>query len=186
MIPSLRAAYDEPQRRYHTLAHIEDCLARLAAISELSEHDRKLLTLAIWWHDAVYDPTRGDNEALSAELAGHDLSALNVPASDVVEVQRLIMLTKGHEVGDDDRLGRLLVSIDLSILGAEPSVYRAYARAVREEYAHVPEAAYRMGRAHILSSFLKAPRLFPDQAFAALEGPARANLQAEIAELTAE
>jgi predicted metal-dependent HD superfamily phosphohydrolase len=184
--PSLRAAYAEPRRRYHTLAHIEDCLARLAAISDLSERDHALLTAALWWHDAVYDPTRGDNEALSAEMAARDLPPLGYAPEDVVEIERLILLTKGHQVPADDPLGALMVSIDLSILGADPEIYDAYAAAIREEYAHVPEDLYRAGRARVLTHFLEAGTLYPDPDFASrLEAPARSNLRREIAALTA-
>lgn len=185
MTPSLRAAYAEPQRRYHTLAHIEDCLVRLAAVTDLSDRDRTVLTAAFWWHDAVYDPTRSDNEALSAELAGQDLPTLGYAADDVAEVKRLILLTQGHQVPAGDPLGALMVSIDLSILGADPPAYDTYARAIREEYAHVPEEAYRLGRARVLQYFLDTPTLFPDPAFAArFDAPARANLRREIASLT--
>jgi len=38
-------------------------------------------------------------------------------------------------------LGAILISIDLSILAAEPSRYDAYAAAIRNEYAHVPDDA---------------------------------------------
>ncbi len=191
MTPSLRAAYAEPQRRYHTLAHIEDCLARLAAVTDLSDRavsdrDRAILTAALWWHDAVYDPTRGDNEALSAEMAARDLPALGYAPEDVAEVERLILLTKGHQVPEGDPLGALMVSIDLSILGAEPEAYDAYAQAIREEYAHVPEDVYRFGRARVLQHFLEASTLFPDPGFAArFDKTARANLSREIAALTA-
>lgn len=78
MIPSLQARYAEPQRAYHTLAHIEACLALLAEREDLSEAERRLLTCAIWWHDAVYDPLRHDNEEQSAALARSDLAALNI------------------------------------------------------------------------------------------------------------
>lgn len=186
MIPSLRAAYAEPRRRYHTLAHIEDCLARLAALRDLSDRDRAVLTAAIWWHDAVYDPTRGDNEALSAEMARRDLPDLGYAPEDVAEVGRLILLTQGHQVPAGDPLGALMVSIDLSILGADPETYDAYARAIREEYGHVPEEAYRFGRARVLRHFLEAPVLFPDSAFAArFDAAARANLAREIDSLNA-
>ncbi len=185
MTPSLRAAYAEPRRRYHTLAHIEDCLARLAAVSDLSDRDRAVLTAAFWWHDAVYDPTRGDNEALSADLAARDLPKLAYAPEDVAEVARLILLTKGHQVPEGDPLGALMVSIDLSILGADPEVYDAYARAIREEYGHVPEDIYRPARAAVLGHFRDAPVLFPDADFAArFDAPARANLRREIAALT--
>lgn len=186
MTPELRAAYGQPWRRYHTLAHIEDCLARLAAVPDLTARDRRILEWAIWWHDAVYDPTRGDNEALSAEMAARDLPALGADAPAVAEVVRLILLTKGHRVAPGDRLGALMVSIDLSILGADPETYQAYAAAIRAEYAHVPEAAYRAGRAQVLEHFAAAPTLFPDPDFAArLDDPARRNLATEIDRLKA-
>lgn len=185
MTPSLRAAYAEPRRRYHTLAHIEDCLARLAAVPDLSDHDRAVLAAAFWWHDAIYDPTRGDNEALSAELAARDLPGLGYSAEDAAEVERLILLTKGHQVPAGDPLGALMVSIDLSILGADPDIYDAYARAIREEYAHVPEGLYRTGRAQVLRHFVEAPILYPDPGFAnRFDAAARANLRREIAALT--
>lgn len=186
MTPALRAAYAEPWRRYHTLAHIEDCLARLAALPDLAARDRQILEWALWWHDAIYDPTRGDNEALSAELAARDLPALGADEDVIAEVVRLILLTKGHQVEPGDRLGALMVSIDLSILGADPATYEAYAAAIRAEYAHVPEAAYRVGRARVLEHFASAPVLFADPGYAsAFDAPARRNLAAEIARLKA-
>jgi len=66
---ALIAAYTAPGRHYHDLTHIEDCLAALAAVDNLSASERDILTEAIWWHDVVYDATRSDNEELSAQLA---------------------------------------------------------------------------------------------------------------------
>jgi predicted metal-dependent HD superfamily phosphohydrolase len=166
--------------------HIEDCLARLAALPDLAATDRQILDWAIWWHDAVYDPTRGDNEALSAELAARDLPALGADDAAITEVVRLILLTRGHHVEPGDRLGALMVSIDLSILGADPAAYEAYAQAIRAEYAHVPDDAYRLGRAQVLARFAAEPVLFADPDFAArFDAPARRNLAAEIARLSA-
>jgi len=181
----LRAAYSQQHRRYHTLAHIEDCLARLDQVPDLSARELAVLTEVLWWHDAVYDPVRTDNEDVSADLAVQALAAAGGWEADISEVSRLIRLTKGHSVEGGDRLGALMVSIDLSILGAEPEAYAAYAKAIREEYAHVPEDVYRFGRARVLRTFLDAAVLFPDPAFAAaLEAAARRNLAAEIAALT--
>ena len=79
-----------------------------------------------------------------------------------------------------------MVSIDLSILGADPATYEAYAEAIRAEYAHVPEDAYRAGRARVLEYFAAAPVLFADPGFASVfDAPARRNLAAEIARLKA-
>lgn len=184
MIPTLEAAYAEPHRRYHTRAHIEACLGELAALDGVSASDRRVLEYAIWWHDAVYDPHRSDNEARSADLARKDLKQLGASPDEIDEVVRLILLTQGHEVAPGDGIGARLVSIDLSVLGAAEDVYDAYAQGVREEYAFVPDEAFRAGRAAILERFLDSPALYPDPGFRTrLEARARANLRREIARL---
>lgn len=184
MTPALEAAYAEPHRRYHTRAHIEACLAELAAVPDLAGRERQLLTWALWWHDAVYDPKRSDNEEQSAELVRRDLPALGASPADVEEVVRLVLLTKGHTVAPDDRLGALMVSIDLSVLGSDPETYAAYAQGVREEYAHVPDEAFRVGRKAVMGRFLEAPVLFPANAYRErLEQRARENIAAELARL---
>jgi predicted metal-dependent HD superfamily phosphohydrolase len=175
----LVAAYAAPGRHYHNMAHIEDCLAALARVDNLSAVEREILSEAIWWHDVVYDATRTDNEELSAQLAEQ-----HVRSGICREVGRLIRLTKTHDVEPDDRLGAILISIDLSILGAEPMRYDAYAAAIRQEFIHVGDADYRAGRARVLSRFAARPVIFPDPGFAAaFDRQARDNLAREIASL---
>ena len=175
----LVAAYTAPGRHYHNLTHIEDCLAALARVENLSAAEREILSEAIWWHDVVYDATRSDNEELSAQLAEQ-----HVRENLRQEVGRLIRLTKTHDVRPDDHLGAILISIDLSILGAEPARYDAYAAAIRQEFIHVPEGDYRAGRAKVLSQFAARPVVFPDAAFAArYDRQARENLARELASL---
>lgn len=175
----LIAAYSAPGRHYHNLAHIEDCLDALARVENLSPRERDILSEAIWWHDVVYDATRADNEELSAQLAEQ-----HVRADISHEVARLIRLTKSHDVEANDRLGAILISIDLGILAAEPARYDAYAAAIRQEFCHVPDADYRTGRAEVLARFAARPVIFPDADFAAKhDGPARDNLARELASL---
>jgi predicted metal-dependent HD superfamily phosphohydrolase len=177
----LIARYREPHRRYHTLAHLTDCLAQAAASSDLTTAQRDLLETALWFHDAVYDPARTDNEAESARLAREELSNEGATEEHVAEVERLIGLTAGHVAAVEDALGARMVSIDLSILGAAPAVYDSYVRGVRQEYGHVPEEAWRAGRAAVLRRFLDSPQLYPDPAWAArFEARARANIAREL------
>ncbi len=103
----LIAAYAAPVRHYHNLAHIQDCLGQLARVDALSASERAILEAAIWWHDVVYDPTRSDNEELSAQLAEQNLGA-----EMSGEVGRLIRLTRTHQVEPSDKLGGILISID--------------------------------------------------------------------------
>jgi predicted metal-dependent HD superfamily phosphohydrolase len=176
---ALIAAYSAPGRHYHNLAHIRDCLVKLAHVDGLSDAERDTLSEVIWWHDVVYDPTRSDNEELSAQLA-----EVHVGPDIAREVGRLIRLTKTHAVDPGDRLGAILISIDLSILGAEPARYDAYSAAIRQEYAHVPDGDYRAGRARVLKQFAARPFIFPDAGFAeANDRQARENLARELASL---
>jgi predicted metal-dependent HD superfamily phosphohydrolase len=175
----LVAGYSAPNRHYHNLRHIEDCLDVLPDVHGLSTRDRDILTQAIWWHDVVYDPTRSDNEELSARLAEQYVAA---ELRD--DVGRLIRLTRTHRVESGDRLGAILISIDLSILGAEPSRYDAYAAAIRKEFAHVPDGDYRAGRSAVLRRFAAQPVIFPDPVFATrYDRQARDNLARELATL---
>lgn len=175
----LIAAYSAPGRYYHGLKHIEDCLGALTTVGDLSERDRAILVEAIWWHDAVYDPTRPDNEEQSAILAEQ-----HVDPGISAEVGRLVRLTKTHEVSPSDRRGAVLISIDLSILGAESIIYDTYADAIRKEFAHVPDADYRFGRAKVLKRFLERQVIYPEASFAKrLDRMARENLAREIAAL---
>lgn len=177
--PDLLRRYREPHRRYHDLRHVEHCLAELAAVDGLAATERERLTQAIWFHDAIYDPARSDNEERSARLAE---STLPDPAG--AEVARLVRLTAGHRVEPDDRLGAILVSIDLAILGADPEAYEVYVQGIRQEYGHVPDEAFALGRAAFLKRMLATDAIYPDPGFAArFEARARRNLSRELSSL---
>lgn len=179
-----RAAYAQLHRHYHDRRHIDECLAELDWVHGIDDRERRMLRWAILWHDAVYEPGHRDNERRSAKLAQSELSRCGVDSSDVEEVVRLIRLTEKHAVNPGDRLGALMVSIDLSILGADSDRYQAYVSDVRLEYSHVPEKLWRMGRGLVLQRMLDKDVLFPDPEFRTrLEAQARRNMAAEIASL---
>ena len=180
---SLIERWSEPHRRYHTLDHLGFMLRVIDDHADCAD-DVLACRLAAWFHDAVYEPFAPDNEERSAALASAVLPDLGVAADRVAEVVRLVRLTAGHKVADGDRNGALLADADLAILASPPADYARYAAAVRQEYAAVPEDAFRAGRAQILGLFLANPDLFrvvPARA----EWTARAhdNLRTEITTL---
>lgn len=179
--------WSEPRRHYHTLDHLAFMLSVIdaAALRGAGSADLTAVRLAAWFHDAVYDPAGTANEARSAALAERVLPTLRVGEGTVAEVARLVLLTAEHAVDDGDPSGALLADADLAILGTPPDTYHAYADAVRREYAHVPEDAYRAGRAAVLRRLLDLPVLYhlPEHR-AAWDARARANMAAEIASLT--
>lgn len=179
--PDLRKRLAEPTRHYHGQAHIDACLARLAE-HRTAFADAEAAELAIWFHDAIYDARLHDNEERSAELARRTLASMGAPASRVNAVRSLILATK-HDAVPGDADARLLVDIDLAILAASPGDFDEYERAVRSEYAHVPDDKFRAGRAAVLRKFLARARIYNTDAFAPREAAARANLQRSLATL---
>jgi predicted metal-dependent HD superfamily phosphohydrolase len=180
----LLTAYADPRRSYHDLRHLDDVLDRL---DELQAHgvdfDVTAVRLAAWFHDAVYDG-QPDAEERSAKWAEEALPAAGLPPGCVSEVARLVRLTERHDPRPDDRNGAALCDADLAILAASPPRYRAYVDAVRREYASVPDAAFRVGRAAVLAGLLGKQRLFTtEHAVTAWEAAARRNVTAELEEL---
>src|SRR5262249_19795626 len=112
------------------------------------------------------------------------LPGLDVPASRVSEVARLVRLTATHDPMPGDRNGGLLTDADLAILAAPAAEYVAYTRAVRAEYAFVPDVAFAVGRTQVLQNLLALSRLFHTPALRERwEDSARANIAAELASL---
>ena len=177
--------WSEPQRRYHTVDHLQFMLSIVDEHADTAD-DADAVRLATWFHDAVYDPKAIDNEMRSAELAASVLPSLNVPGERVAEVVRLVWLTSSHEIGGRDPNGSLLVDADLAILASPPEGYEAYRRAIREEYAHVPDDAFRSGRLAVLRQLLDLGQLYQSRALrVAWDARARANMLAECALLGA-
>lgn len=177
----LLARWSETHRKHHTVSHLHEMLDAIGELADSGvEFDREAVELAAWFHDAIYEIGRDDNEDRSAALALELLAAS--PIRD--EVARLVLVTKTHKVPDDDINGAVLSDADLSVLGSEPLRYRAYAAAVRQEYADVPDEVFKPARAQVLSSLLDGRLFHTSVARERWEGPARRNIAEEITELT--
>lgn len=181
---SLIARHSEPQRDYHGLSHLT---ALLALLNKHAPHiaPGSPNRLAIWWHDAIYDPTAKDNEEQSVVLARADLAKLGASSVLVEDVATIIFATKNHWAGPSLGEHDLFLDADIAILGAPHAIYDAYTAAVRKEYAWAPDDAFRNGRSAFLSKALTWPRLFRTDTFeTAYAAQARANIQRELAALT--
>ncbi|MBC7982396.1 MAG: hypothetical protein H7Y02_00925 [Candidatus Obscuribacterales bacterium] len=180
---ALVGAYSEKHRHYHTIRHVDDCLEKLDVAKDFAKEPAKI-EVALWFHDAVYDPYKSGNEEKSAEWAYEFLTASGVAIDVASRVRSHILATK-HEAVAEDADSRLLVDIDLSILGAEEAEYDAFEKNVREEYKWVPGFVFNKKRAEILQSFLDRPQLYSAEYFRSrYEAKARENLRGAIARLT--
>ena len=178
-------AWDEPQRRYHTLKHLEDCLREFDKVRVLA-HDPIALEFALWFHDVVYDPHSPENEEKSAVMAGQFLSNAGAVKELIARVTRLIQATKTHDVSVDSD-APLLMDIDLSILGKDSAQFASYETAIRQEYEWVPKELYCEKRAEILQGFLNRAVIFQTPEFRErYEEQARKNLAGSIRVLLTE
>jgi predicted metal-dependent HD superfamily phosphohydrolase len=177
-------AWSEPHRRYHDLAHLAAVLGIVEQLSP-SGADLTAVRLAAWYHDVAYDPQRSDNEEVSAARARIGLLGL-VDDAVLAEVQRLVLLTVGHDPEPGDANGAVLCDADLAVLATPPAAYAAYASAVREEYRYLSDEQFTAGRIAVLEQLLALPTLFHTPAAAEQwSAAARANLAAELSLLRA-
>lgn len=188
---ALIARYREPQRRYHTTAHVTWVVRHILHLSRLLDGhvnvdvELNSATAAAFYHDAIYDPTAsvGHNERASAALAGDDLTSLGWTSIDVERVRGLIVATASHRPAADLTTAVFLAA-DLGVLAADPTDYEQYRRQIRSEYAHLDAAAWNTGRTAVIDRFLNSPSIYDERVVPlGWEARARANLAAERATL---
>ncbi|MCH7334283.1 metal-dependent hydrolase [Acinetobacter modestus] len=158
----LIAAYSERQRAYHTLQHLYECLALLESIrADLNDADA--VELALWFHDAVYDPQSKDNELKSAELFEQYL--IQDLSIDIVQkIKRWILATQKHEATNELDL-QFLLDIDLAILAASPKRFEEYEQQIQKEYAWVDPDIYLIKRKQVLAHFYQTEPLYQTEYF---------------------
>jgi predicted metal-dependent HD superfamily phosphohydrolase len=175
--------YGHITRIYHDLRHLESVLAHIDRLQREAD-DPRLVRLAAWYHDAVYDVRRDDNEEASAELAAATLPVYDFDDLETAEVARLVRLTATHAPEPGDSNGAVLSDADLAVLAGTPDEYAAYRDAVRLEFRHVPDSAFARGRGTVLRQLLDLDQLFAtDFGRRAWEPQARMNMREELGEL---
>ena len=178
----LLRAWAEPQRHYHTLQHLAECLTLFDTLRAHAKQPADI-ELALWFHDAIYDVKGHDNEARSAHWAVEALAAGGVDTARCQRVHDLIMATC-HTALPASPDQALLVDIDLAILGAPAARFAEYTQQISAEYAWVPSEVYAVKRRAVLLGFLDREQIYTTPAVAQhLEERARANLAKAISSL---
>ena len=183
LFQQLVARYSEPHRAYHTLQHMRECFSALAPASHLAKSLSEV-QLALWFHDAIYDTRAHDNEEQSANWAEQSLITEGVESKVAMAVRKLVLATK-HDAIPQGEDAKLVVDVDLAILGAAEPRFAEYEKQIRQEYDWVAEDVFRQRRADILASLLNRSSIFSTAWFALrLEKPARKNLLRSLKDLT--
>lgn len=169
------ARYSEPHRHYHTLQHLSECFGHCKFLEASAEYPSEV-SLAIWFHDLVYDIYGKDNEVRSAHIASLVLADSRATSAQISRVSQHILATSAHHATQEGDT-KFLLDIDLSILGASPERFSQYQAQIRSEYSHVPAFIYHYKRREILKSFLVRDSIYLTPRFQAVyEDAARKNL----------
>jgi predicted metal-dependent HD superfamily phosphohydrolase len=226
----IHRAMSIPRRYYHTHMHLEEMLGYMDAFifymgASLQQTNRRhrneseetncyddetintiraTMTLAILFHDAIYDPKSDTNEEDSALLfctfaseltqailgvkeripPVHSLNPFTLSSSafDFDRVKKYILATKYHNTSTtDDPVLEVFLDADMAVLGKAAAAYDVYAGRIRREFIHVDRSLYCRKRAQVLSSFLSNESIFSSPYMKdAFEVQARENLLREI------
>ena len=180
---TLAMEYSGARRYYHTLRHVRNCLDEYSEVRDLAVSPNTL-EFALWYHDIVYNTKSENNEARSAALAHQAAIDLGLPGFVRRGAFDLIMLTK-HNSKPDSEDGKIMVDVDLSILGSPVEEFDVYEEGIRKEYSGVKENVFKRERRKILQGFLERDPLYLTNHFREkYEDQAKANLERSIAKLS--
>lgn len=196
MIAACRRLLDrwaEPNRTYHGLRHLVDVLTHVDELAEEAT-DPNLVRLAAWYHGAVfsaesklaYANVAGEDEVASAAVARQELSALGVPEERIEKVASMVTKLVRHKAVKTDSDCAILLDADLAVLRSDPQRYRQYVKAIRDEYAHIPDEDFVRARLRIVTKLLQRTQLFSSSAAVMWDDQARQNLEWEQARLAKE
>ncbi|MCP4322408.1 MAG: hypothetical protein GY787_11290 [Alteromonadales bacterium] len=178
----LESCYSEKHRYYHNSNHINVTLKYLEQVHDLADN-YNAVELALWFHDAIYNIFSSTNELDSANWASEFLKSNNANDELIKIVHRLIMSTL-HTITPTENDQRLIVDIDLTILGCDTELYDEFELWIRKEYQLIPNVIYRKKRKEVLEGFLAKERIYSHQYFINLfEKSARKNLKSAIESL---
>lgn len=188
LVAGLRNRYGEAHRHYHDWSHIE---ALLKLYDGIEWDDPEAAEIALYYHDAIWQPGATANEAESAALMRRELAG-RVAEPTIARAARMVEATAAHAIpgeADADEAGDIarFLDMDLAILGAPADDFDAYDRAIRREFAAVPDAVYIPRRARVMKGFLQRDPLFLTPTFrSSYDSAARENLSRLIARLEGE
>jgi len=172
--------YTETHRHYHDLHHLH-ALLQLQHTYADRIIDNETLSLAIFFHDIIYDVKQTDNEEQSALAAGNFLRQTNYPVGKIAQVMDFIRATKTHLNTSGNTDLDYFLDFDLSILSAPATDYIAYTQQIRKEYSIYPDELYKPGRKKVLAHFLALPAIYKTDLFREQrEAFARQNMEEEL------
>jgi len=154
--------YAMPDRRYHNLNHLRQCLEQFDLARQLIPTP-DVVEMALWFHDVIYVPGASDNESRSAEFF-LDLVSSVFPTEFCHKVVTLILATT-HKVIPTDLDACYTVDIDLSSFGFEWQDFLIDSDHLRQERMDLPDVAYFEAHTRFLNILRARQRIFQTDFF---------------------
>jgi len=175
-------AYNESQRYYHTLGHINHCLDQFDQVSHLLKQP-DAVELSIWYHDIIYQPGAVDNEQRSADAFKRQTNSLfPVEFCKVIYAQIVATLHDQSEILDHDT--RYMLDIDLSGFALPWTEFIQDGENIRREMKSQTDAVYYAKQKSFYLYLLDRPRIyFSEFFFDKYEAKARQNIKHKLKNL---
>ncbi len=185
---SLRSWYQSSGRYYHNWQHIVSLLTLLDEVQDYLKNP-DAVQLAIYYHDAIYDPLASDNEVKSAELLNDELAGV-FEKSLLEYAAKLILTTTKHRLPAEEGASfttdcAYFLDMDISILGADLKSYDKYEEGIAKEYSMIPPEVFKPARQAVMRRFLEREHIFYTSYFRdQFENAARLNIARAISALS--
>jgi len=117
---TIKERYTEITREYHTLRHLSEMFWHYdRAVKEKWLERPELVSLAIFFHDLIYEGKNKQDEDASADAFEGFGKEMGMSADDIEAVSRWIRLTASHKCSvDKDGIDcALFMDFDMAILG---------------------------------------------------------------------
>jgi predicted metal-dependent HD superfamily phosphohydrolase len=171
--------WQEPHRAYHTPTHLSNCLAALDVVKDnLTEDEIGRISIALYWHDAVYNPPNQNLEIKSAGVLREDLWDI-LPSERIGWIQWLIIVTS-HQIPPFTMEEKAICDVDLHELALPWDQFSENSRRIRKEHSCYSDLDFAKGRSAWAKQMLTKP-IFHSTRFS--EDAARRNLERHIEEL---
>ena len=159
----LTTLLSQPHRHYHNINHINFCLGELEKCDGVCHETQRIVTYAIWYHDAVYNPYSSENEYQSEELFYRYHRTPSIFSFEEFDaIGTAIRATAFHTKHQTslEFSSHLMLDIDLAGLGQSWEVFSTNSEQIRKEYAHVDDETFIYNRIKFLGALKARPSIY--------------------------
>lgn len=148
---TLLSMWNESHRHWHNQSHLVDLFSQIneSKIQMSSQIDYEKLVLAALFHDIIYDPSKSNNEEMSADFF---IGLCHEVNQDILDVKQMILDTKNHV--SNTRLSKIFNSFDMNIVERGYDSLLEWEKGIWGEYEIFGKDEYKKGRLSFLEGLL--------------------------------